>query len=179
MKIIQTPLTDVIIIEPRVFRDERGFLFESFSKQKYADAGIHCDFVQDNHSFSQGGVLRGLHFQTDHPQAKLVRVIRGEVFDVAVDLRKKSPNFGKWYGTKLSAENNKQMFVPEGFAHGFCVLSDEAEFLYKCSNYYSPGGEGGILWDDPEINIEWPLTNPTLSEKDQLFPCLKDTQLPF
>jgi dTDP-4-dehydrorhamnose 3,5-epimerase len=179
MKIIPTPLTGIILIEPKTFHDERGYLFESFSKQKYAEAGILCDFVQDNHSHSKKGVLRGMHFQTDYPQAKLVRVIRGEVFDVAVELRKKSPNFGKWFGTRLSAENNLQMFIPEGFAHGFCVLSEEAEFLYKCSNYYSPAGEGGILWNDPEIKIDWPLKNPVLSEKDQLFPCLKDIQLPF
>jgi len=179
MKIIPTSLTDVLLIEPKIFHDERGFLFESFSKRKYADTGISCDFVQDNHSHSKKGILRGLHFQTDHPQAKLVRVIRGEVFDVAVDLRKKSPNFGKWFGARLSAENNLQMFIPEGFAHGFCVLSEEAEFLYKCSNYYSPAGEGGILWNDPDINIDWPLEKPVLSEKDQLYPCLKDVQLPF
>ena len=179
MNIIKTSLNDVIIIEPRIFKDSRGFLYESFSKQKYYDAGIQCDFVQDNHSYSEKGVLRGLHFQTDLPQAKLVRVIRGEVYDVAVDLRKASPNFGKWFGARLSEENSRQMFVPEGFAHGFCVLSDHAEFLYKCSNYYSPAGEGGILWNDPDLNIDWPLENPVLSDKDQRFPRLKDANLPF
>ena len=179
MNIIKTPLDDVIIIEPRIFRDSRGFLYESFSRKKYSEAGIQCDFVQDNHSFSEKGVLRGLHFQTDLPQAKLVRVIRGEVYDVAVDLRKASPNYGKWFGARLSEENNRQMFIPEGFAHGFCVLSEYAEFLYKCSNYYSPAGEGGILWNDPDLNIDWPLENPVLSDKDQRFPRLKDANLPF
>jgi len=179
MNIIKTPLDDVIIIEPRIFRDSRGFLYESFSRKKYSEAGIQCDFVQDNHSFSEKGVLRGLHFQTDLPQAKLVRVIRGEVYDVAVDLRKASPNYGKWFGARLSEENNRQMFIPEGFAHGFCVLSEYAEFLYKCSNYYSPAGEGGILWNDPDLNIDWPLENPVLSEKDRRFPSLKDANLPF
>ncbi|QPJ65085.1 MAG: dTDP-4-dehydrorhamnose 3,5-epimerase [Candidatus Nitrohelix vancouverensis] len=174
MKQIATTLDGVLLIEPRIFKDSRGHLYESFSKRKYEALGIMDDFVQDNHSYSRKNVLRGLHFQIDKPQAKLVRVVRGEVFDVAVDIRKDSPNFGKWFGARISAENQLQMYIPKDFAHGFCVLSEEAEFLYKCSDYYSPGGEGGIVWNDPEIGIDWPIENPVLSEKDLEFPLLKD-----
>lgn len=169
MQAISTKLPGVLILEPRVFGDERGFFFESFNARAFAEAtGLQCEFVQDNHSRSQRGVLRGLHYQVQQAQGKLVRVSAGEVFDVAVDLRRSSPTFGKWVGTLLSAENKRQLWVPAGFAHGFVVLSEFAEFLYKTTDYYAPEHERCIRWDDPSLAIDWPLDGvPQLSAKDQ------------
>jgi len=169
MQFIPTTIPDVVLIESRVFEDPRGFFFESYQKQHFAEAGIHHDFVQDNHSKSQQGVLRGLHYQIQQTQGKLVRVIMGEIFDVAVDIRKKSPTFGKWVGDYLSAENKKLLWVPPGFAHGFYVTSPEAEVLYKATDYYAPQWERTIMWNDPIINIKWPLKAmaPILSNKDK------------
>jgi dTDP-4-dehydrorhamnose 3,5-epimerase len=159
-----------MIIEPRVFGDNRGYFMETYNYNQFKEAGMDMVFVQDNQSKSKKGVLRGLHFQAKHPQGKLVRVLSGEVFDVGVDLRKGSPTFGKWHGVILSGENRKQFYVPEGFAHGFLVLSDEAEFAYKCTDFYRPEDEVGIIWNDPTIGIEWPLEglgDIILSEKDK------------
>lgn len=169
MKFIPTTIPNVIIIEPRIFADERGFFLESYQKQRFSEAGIPFDFVQDNHSKSQQGVLRGLHYQIQQPQGKLVRVIAGEIFDVAVDIRKSSPTFGKWVGDYLSAENKKMLWVPVGFAHGFLVISPNAEVLYKTTDYYATQWERSILWNDPSINIDWPLKGriPILSPKDE------------
>lgn len=169
MKVIETTLAEVKIIEPRVFGDARGFFYESFQDKRYHEAGITTKFVQDNFSRSRVGVLRGLHYQLKHPQAKLVGVVRGEVFDVAVDIRVGSPTFGKWFGAILNDTNNRQMYVPEGFAHGFCVLSEVVDFYYKCSDHYHVEDEQGVLWNDVNVGIEWPLEqvgNPLLSEKD-------------
>jgi dTDP-4-dehydrorhamnose 3,5-epimerase len=168
MNIIPTDIPDVLIIEPKVFGDERGFFFESYNERQWEEkTGLRTLFVQDNHSRSAKGVLRGLHYQIRQPQGKLVRCVLGEVFDVAVDLRQNSPTFGKWSGALLSAENKRQMWVPEGFAHGFLVLSDAAEFLYKTTDYYAPENERGILWNDPELGIDWPIEGePVLSKKD-------------
>ncbi|MEA3359974.1 MAG: dTDP-4-dehydrorhamnose 3,5-epimerase [Thermodesulfobacteriota bacterium] len=179
MKIIKTAIPDVLIIEPEVFRDDRGFFFESFNKTVWQEAtGIKADFVQDNHSRSVKNVLRGLHYQIRQPQGKLLRAAVGEVFDVAVDLRKSSSTFGKWIGLKLSAENKLQLWVPEGFAHGFLVLSDVAEVLYKTTDYYAPEYERSIIWNDPDIGIEWPLRNkPLLSKKDNSTSPFKDAEL--
>ncbi len=174
MKVTKTELEDVLIIEPEVHSDSRGSFYESYVQKKYQAHGINGEFVQDNHSMSRKGVLRGLHFQETPGQAKLVRVTQGEVFDVAVDIRKGSPTFGKWSGVRLSAENHRQLYIPVGFAHGFCVLSETAEFLYKCSAYYAPSGERGILWNDPDIGIAWPVKDPLLSEKDKRLPRLRD-----
>lgn len=169
MKVIDTAIPDVKIIEPKVFGDERGFFLETFHLKRYHEMlGINLDFVQDNHSRSTKGVLRGLHFQKTKPQGKLVRVVRGEVFDVAVDIRKGSPTFGKWVGVILSEENKRQFWVPPGFAHGFLVLSDIADFEYKCTDYYDPSDEQGISWDDESLNINWAVKNPKISEKDKL-----------
>lgn len=184
----------LMLIDPKVHGDERGYFFESYNYRDFAEAGIDCTFVQDNQSSSKKGVLRGLHYQIEHPQAKLVRVIRGEVFDVAVDLREGSATFGKWFGVRLSEENKQQFFVPAGFAHGYLVLSDYAEFCYKVTDFYHPGDEGGLLWNDPEIGIEWPQlvgeykgnasaegyaledgTALNLSDKDQKWLGFKDT----
>lgn len=165
------------VIEPTVFGDSRGYFFESYNYNDYKAAGIPEVFVQDNQSASKKGVLRGLHFQKEFPQDKLVRVIRGEVFDVAVDLRKDSATFGRWYGVVLSEENKKQFFIPKGFAHGFLVLSDYAEFAYKCTDFYHPNDEGGLLWNDPEIGIEWPLQEGVeliMSDKDRKWPGIKE-----
>lgn len=163
MKVIATDIPEVLIIEPKVFGDERGFFMESFNQKVWEEAtGLKTSFVQDNHSRSTQGVLRGLHYQIKHPQGKLVRVVQGEVFDVAVDLRHSSPTFGKWAGVVLSAENKRQFWVPEGFAHGFLVLSESADFLYKATDYYAPEHERYIRWDDPEIGIEWPLQGTPL-----------------
>ncbi|NIH03339.1 dTDP-4-dehydrorhamnose 3,5-epimerase [Providencia rettgeri] len=170
MKIINTNIPDVKIIEPQVFGDERGFFMETWNQRKFEElvTGKTTNFVQDNHSKSKKGILRGLHYQTQNTQGKLVRVISGEVFDVAVDIRKDSPTFGQWVGIYLSEENKRQLWIPEGFAHGFYVTSDEAEFVYKCTNYYSPEYEISILWSDDNLNINWPFDNePVLSEKDQ------------
>jgi dTDP-4-dehydrorhamnose 3,5-epimerase len=168
MKVTPLAISDVILFEPKVFGDSRGFFFESFNHARFEEAvGKTVRFVQDNHSKSSKGVLRGLHYQIQQPQGKLVRVTRGEVFDVAVDLRRSSPTFGKWVGELLSEDNKKQLWVPEGFAHGFLVLSETAEFLYKTTDYYAPAFERSILWDDPEIGIAWPSTEaPLLSPKD-------------
>lgn len=170
MKVTPTAIPEVLVFEPKVFGDDRGFFFESFN-QKVFDAAIgrHVEFVQDNHSRSAKGVLRGLHYQIQQPQGKLVRVTRGSVFDVAVDIRKSSPSFGKWVGVELSAENHRQLWVPEGFAHGFVVTSDSADFLYKTTDFYAPQLERSILWDDPRLGIQWPDVgaNPVLSAKDQ------------
>jgi len=179
MKIIETSIPDVLIIEPKVFGDERGFFYESFNAAAFeAATGLRRQFVQDNHSKSQRGVLRGLHYQIQQPQGKLVRVVAGEVFDVAVDLRKSSPSFGLWVGTHLSAQNQRQLWIPEGFAHGFVVLSESAEFLYKTTDYYAPEHERSLLWNDPELGIEWPFDEPPqLSAKDQAGKCLSDAEL--
>ncbi len=166
MNVTPTALPEVLLIEPRVFRDERGFFLESYNARTYAEAGLPAQFVQDNHSRSQRGTLRGLHAQARQPQGKLVRVINGEVFDVAVDVRRSSPRFGHWVGVTLSAANFRQLYVPPGFAHGFCVLSDVAEFEYKCTDYYHPQSEIAIAWDDPAIGVKWPLDAPLLSARD-------------
>ena len=181
-KFIKTSIKDVYIIEPTVFGDERGYFMETYHAKEFKDAGLDLNFVQDNQSKSRKGVLRGLHFQYTKPQGKLVRVIKGEVFDVAVDLRKNSSTFGKWEGTILSEYNKKQFYVPEGFAHGFLVLSEEAEFTYKCTNFYHPEDEGGIIWNDPQIGIEWPIDDIkqiTLSDKDKKLKTLKETKINF
>ncbi|OOC44209.1 dTDP-4-dehydrorhamnose 3,5-epimerase [Thermosipho sp. 1074] len=174
-----TPIEGLYIIEPTVFGDTRGFFMESWNKKEFSEIGLDIDFVQDNHSRSKKGVLRGLHFQVKYPQGKLVRVVRGIVFDVAVDLRKNSPTFGKWYGVILSEENKKMFYIPEGFAHGFLVLSDEADFLYKTTEYYYPEYDAGVIWNDPDINIKWPfeeygIKEQILSEKDKKLPQLKE-----
>ncbi|MDI6603809.1 MAG: dTDP-4-dehydrorhamnose 3,5-epimerase [Thermoanaerobacteraceae bacterium] len=169
-KFNRTEIDGVYIIEPEVFKDNRGYFMETYNYNDFKEAGLDMVFVQDNQSKSKKGVLRGLHFQKQHPQGKLVRVIKGEVFDVAVDIRKDSKTFGKWVGVILSDENKKQFYIPEGFAHGFLVLSDEAEFCYKCTDFYHPGDEGGIIWNDPDINIDWSLNGIDeiiLSEKDK------------
>lgn len=184
IKVTKAPIEGIYIIEPAVHGDHRGYFMETYNQRDLQEAGLNMIFVQDNQSMSAKGVLRGLHFQKEHPQCKLIRVIRGEVFDVAVDLRQNSPTFGKWYGIILSEENKKQLYIPEGFAHGFLVLSDTAELCYKCTDFYHPGDEGGIAWNDPSIGILWPnvtgntLTDGTplnLSEKDQKWPGLQDT----
>jgi dTDP-4-dehydrorhamnose 3,5-epimerase len=171
MNVIQTKLKDCVIIEPEVFGDHRGFFLETFQAERYREmAGITLPFVQDNHSRSAKGVLRGLHFQQTKPQGKLVRVVSGEVYDVAVDIRQDSPSFGQWEGVLLSEENKRQFWVPPGFAHGFVVLSDTADFEYKCTDYYDPGDEGSLIWNDPTLAISWPLASPTLSDKDSKAP---------
>lgn len=178
IKVTDCEIEGLYIIEPAVFSDERGYFMETYNQRDFEEAGLKMNFVQDNQSMSVKGVLRGLHFQKQYPQGKLVRVVRGKVFDVAVDLRKDSKTYGRWFGVELSAENKKQFYIPEGFAHGFLVLSEEAEFCYKCTDFYHPGDEGGIKWDDPEIGIKWPLqdgTNLIISEKDQKWDGLIDT----
>ena len=178
MKVSHSKLKGCVIIEPSVFGDERGFFLETFQAVRYEqEAGIDLPFVQDNHSRSARGVLRGLHFQKTKPQGKLVRVVRGEVYDVAVDIRKGSATFGKWEGVTLSEDNKKQFWVPPGFAHGFVVLSDTADFEYKCTDYYDPSDEGCILWNDPDLDIPWPITNPVLSTKDESAKQLADLSL--
>ena len=167
MNVIETELPGVLILEPKVFGDERGFFMESWNQARYEEAGLPTCFVQDNLSFSAGGVLRGLHFQNPNPQGKLVSVLQGEVFDVAVDIRVGSPSFGRWVGVYLSADNKRQFYVPEGFAHGFVVTSNTALFSYKCTAYYNPNTEGSVLWNDPQIGVEWPIDAPVLSAKDQ------------
>ncbi|MDQ6962770.1 MAG: dTDP-4-dehydrorhamnose 3,5-epimerase [Mariprofundaceae bacterium] len=174
MQIITTKLKDVLLIKPTIFGDTRGFFLETWNKKTYMEAGFpDIDFVQDNHSRSGQNILRGLHFQRQHPQGKLVRVTQGSVFDVAVDIRPQSPTFGQWVGYELSEENAWQLYIPPGFAHGFCVLSESADFLYKCTDYYHPEDEGGILWSDPNINIDWPIKEPFLSQKDCHYAQLK------
>ncbi len=169
MKVIKTDIDGAVIIEPIVHGDHRGFFLETFQAERYRElAGINLDFVQDNHSRSAKGVLRGLHFQKTTPQGKLVRVVHGEVYDVAVDIRRDSPTFGKWAAVNLSEDNKKQFWVPPGLAHGFLTLSESADLEYKCTDYYDPADEGCIIWNDPDLNIEWPSDNPMLSDKDKL-----------
>lgn len=178
MKVIETSLPGILILEPRVFGDQRGFFFESHNKKALAKAGIADEFVQDNHSRSVRNVLRGLHYQIKQPQGKLIRVIQGEVFDVAVDIRRSSPNFGKWVGFNLSAENKRVAWIPPGFAHGFLVLSEAAEFLYKTTDYYAPEHERCIIWNDPDLAINWPLLGePILSAKDKIGQTVKSAEL--
>lgn len=175
MKVIDTALAGVKIIEPKVFGDARGFFMETFSAQRYRDeAGIELAFVQDNHSRSRKGVLRGLHFQKTKPQGKLVSVVRGAVYDVAADINPASPTYGQYVGVELSEDNHRQLWVPPGYAHGFVVLTDAVDFVYKCTEYYAPSDEGGVAWNCPMLNIAWPLTDVQLSEKDQHYPGLKD-----
>lgn len=174
MNVVETGLPGVLIVEPDVFGDDRGFFMETFNADRYREARLPFEFVQDNLSYSQHGVLRGLHFQNPNPQGKLVYVLQGEVFDVAVDIRAGSPHFGEWTGATLSAENKRQLWVPEGFAHGFVVTSDAALFAYKCTDRYNREAEGSVLYDDPEIGIDWPAVEPILSEKDAAAPRLAD-----
>lgn len=177
---IETAIKDVYIIEPTVFGDNRGYFMETYNEADFKAAGLNYTFVQDNQSSSCKGVLRGLHFQKTYPQAKLVRVLKGEVFDVAVDLRKGSETYGKWVGVLLSEENKRQFMVPRGFAHGFVVMSETAEFAYKCDEFYHPEDEGGIMWNDPEIGIEWPdVGEIILSEKDKNHPKLSESKITF
>jgi dTDP-4-dehydrorhamnose 3,5-epimerase len=182
MQITATALPEVLLLEPKVFGDERGFFFDSWNQRAFnAAAGGEIEFVQDNHSRSRQGILRGLHFQRPpHAQGKLVRVVAGSVFDVAVDIRRESPNFGRWVGYELSATNHRQLWIPPGFAHGFLVLSDTADFLYKTSDYYAPSAEGCVRWDDPAIGIDWPVlpVAPTLAVRDRDAPALADVQWP-
>ena len=178
----ETFIKDLFVITPTVFGDSRGYFMETYQKEEFAAAGIDVEFVQDNESRSSKGVLRGLHFQKQNPQGKLVRVIEGEVYDVAVDLRRGSETYGKWYGVRLSAENKKQFYVPEGFAHGFLVLSESACFVYKCTRLYCPADEGGLAYDSPELSIDWPVTTDMeikLSEKDKKHPTLSELDFAF
>jgi dTDP-4-dehydrorhamnose 3,5-epimerase len=179
VNLIETPLPGVLLIEPRVFGDARGFFMESWNRRTFAEAGLDMDFVQDNHSRSSRGVLRGLHYQLHNPQGKLVRVTQGAVFDVAVDIRRASPHFGRWVGYELSADNHRMLWIPPGFAHGFLVLSDTADFLYKCTSLYDPPSDRGIRWDDPAIGIDWPDMGgaPLLSAKDAAAPLLADAEV--
>jgi len=177
IKVTKCDIEGLVVIEPKVFPDSRGYFMETYNERDMAEAGLNMKFVQDNQSMSTKGVLRGLHRQLNYPQGKLVRVVRGCVYDVAVDLREGSKTYGKWFGVELSAENKKQFYIPEGFAHGFLVLSDEAEFCYKVTDFYHPGDEAGVMWNDPEIGVEWPIPEGMeilLSEKDQNWPGLKD-----
>jgi len=176
----ETEIKDVFVVEPAVFGDHRGYFMETYNQQDFHAAGLQYIFVQDNESSSRKGVLRGLHFQKNHPQAKLVRVLKGKVFDVAVDLRKDSKTYGKWVGVLLSEENKKQLMIPRGFAHGFVVVSDYAEFAYKCDDFYHPEDEGGLKWNDPDIGIQWPdVGEIILSEKDQKHPLLSECKMAF
>lgn len=177
MKFVETSLPGVLVVEPKVFGDDRGFFMEIYHAAKFAEAGIADPFVQDNHSRSSRGVLRGLHFQEPNPQGKLVRAIGGVIFDVAVDIRRGSPTFGKWVGVELSAENKRQLWVPPGFAHGFCVTSETADVVYKCTSLYAPESDRGIRWNDPAIGIEWPPITPLLSPKDEAAPLLAEAPI--
>jgi dTDP-4-dehydrorhamnose 3,5-epimerase len=181
MKIFNTDIVGLLIIEPQVFSDERGFFLETFQVQRYREFGIQDIFVQDNHSYSNARVLRGLHFQVKKPQAQMVYVSSGTIFDVAVDLRKGSPTFGRWFGTELSADNGRQLYMPQGFAHGFCVAGNHADVHYKVTEQYCSGDEGGIAWNDSTLAIKWPIESPFVSERDTLYPCLaeiSDSDLP-
>lgn len=169
MRVLDTPLPELILLEPDLYRDPRGMFWEVFREERYKTLGIHGPFVQDNFSWSVRHTLRGLHYQLRHPQGKLVTVVQGSVYDVAVDIRRGSPSFGRWYGVELSDQNMRQLYIPPGFAHGFCVLSETAGFFYKCTDVYQPGDERGILWNDPALNIPWPTASPLLSPKDQAF----------
>lgn len=180
--ITEVPIKGIYVIEPQVFGDSRGYFMETYNKKEFEEAGLNMEFVQDNQSKSKKGVLRGLHFQKQYPQGKLVRVIKGEVFDVAVDLRAGSNTYGDWFGVIISEENKKQFYIPEGFAHGFLVLSDTAEFTYKCTELYHSEDEGGIAWNDPEIGIKWPMDNIseiTLSDKDKKWKGIKESNIIF
>ncbi|WP_462373817.1 dTDP-4-dehydrorhamnose 3,5-epimerase [Turicimonas muris] len=180
MIVEKTPIEGVLLVKPKVFGDKRGFFVETWQKKRYEEAGINLPFVQDNHSMSTKGILRGLHFQKKHPQGKLVMVSQGEVFDVAVDLRKNSPTFGQWFGSLLTAENQHQLWVPPGMAHGFVVLSETAHFHYKCTDYYHPEDEGSIRWNDPEVDVKWPISfEPVVSEKDAKAPFFADIKDSF
>ena len=180
MEIIKTSIEGLLIIKPDVFKDDRGYFYESYNKERFAKAGLTMDFVQDNESKSSKGVLRGLHFQKPpYAQGKLVRVTKGAVMDIAVDLRKDSPTYGKWESVVLTEENKLQFLIPEGFAHGFVTLEDDTIFAYKCTNVYNKESEGSILWNDPDINIEWNIENPILSEKDKVSPLFKNFETPF
>lgn len=174
MRFSEGGLPGLILVEPDVFTDARGFFFETYHARKYGQAGMTDVFVQDNISRSVRGTLRGLHYQLGHAQGKLVAVVEGAVFDVAVDIRKSSPTFGQWFGIELSADNKRQMYIPPGFAHGFCVLSDIASMTYKCTDFYSPTDERGIIWNDPTIRVEWPVAQPLMSPKDQSYKTLKE-----
>ncbi len=174
MKVLTTPLAGVLIVELDSFGDHRGYFEETYQEVRYRKYGIDVRFVQDNVSFSIRGTLRGIHYQEPQQQAKLVQAVQGEILDVAVDIRRGSPSFGRWTSVQLSDENRRQLFVPGGFAHGFLVLSDTAHVHYKCSDFYTPESEGGVLWSDPDLSINWPVEKPLLSEKDQSYPCLKD-----
>ena len=180
MKYIDTPIPGIILIEPDVHEDRRGYFIELYHLDRYAKAGLHARFVQDNFSRSVHATLRGLHYQRRHPQGKLVTVTEGTVFDVAVDVRRGSPSLGKWYGAELSAENKRQLYIPPGFAHGYCVVSEIAAVMYKCTDFYVPEDEGGIIWNDPALGISWPVETPLLSAKDQSLPTLAEsgTELP-
>jgi dTDP-4-dehydrorhamnose 3,5-epimerase len=178
-KVIETPIKDLVIIETKIFKDDRGFFIESYNLRDFTSLGINVNFVQDNHSMSKKGILRGLHFQLQHPQGKLVRVISGKVFDVAVDLRLKSPTFGKWYGIKLSYDNGLQFYIPPGFAHGFLTLEENTHFFYKCTDFYYPEDETGIIWNDPSIGIEWPtekVEEVIISNKDKNLPKFEEVK---
>lgn len=182
LKKIETGIDGLVIIEPKIFRDDRGYFMETYNSKEFSQIGLNMSFVQDNESKSSKGVLRGLHFQTKHAQGKLVRVLNGEVFDVGVDLRRTSPTYGMWKGAILSAENKRMLFVPEGFAHGFLVLSDEAVFSYKCTNFYHPEYDGGIVWNDETLNIDWPtdkVNTVILSEKDKNLKTFKQMNISF
>lgn len=177
MNIIETKLPGVLLIEPQIFTDHRGTFFECYHRERYEQRGLPFNFVQDNLSRSRQGVLRGLHYQFPRAQGKLIWVTRGEIFDVAVDIRTNSPTFGQWIGHTLCGEKPQQVYIPPGFAHGFCVLSAEADFYYKCTDYYDPSSEHGILWNDPKLNIHWPIAEPILSSKDTLYPTLMQVSL--
>ena len=182
MKYIKTDIPGVLLVEPKVFKDSRGFFMETFHQKKYAEVGIDHAFIQDNYSHSTQGTLRGLHYQLKHPQGKLIYVITGEIFDVAVDIRQGSPTFGQWVGQYISDQNKRQIFIPEGFAHGFCVISETADVLYKTTDLYNTDDEYGVLWSDPDIGIDWPVEVPIVSDKDKQYSRLKDaleTQLPI
>lgn len=176
MKVVELEIPGVLLLQPKVFGDARGFFFESYNAERYAEAGIALEFVQDNISRSKKGILRGLHFQEPQAQGKLVQALSGAVYDVAVDIRKGSPTFGRWVGAELTEENRHQLWVPPGFAHGFCVLSDSADFAYKCTALYAPQHEGAIRWDDPDVGVRWPIEQPVLSEKDAAAPFLRDAK---
>lgn len=181
VKFIETEMAGVTIVEPEIFSDHRGFFMETYHRAKYGAGGVAAAFVQDNRSHSRKGVLRGLHYQLRRPQDKLVFAVTGEIFDVVVDIRRGSPTFGRWFGTRLSAANGRQLFVPRGFAHGFCVLSPEADVIYKCSDFYDPGDDFGLYWADPDLGIAWPTESPLLSTKDDALPRLAEvppTHLP-
>lgn len=177
MKTIPTSIEEILIVEPDVYKDHRGFFMETYHQKRYQEAGVNRIFIQDNLSFSRKGTLRGLHYQIKNPQAKLVQVISGEIYDVAVDIRHGSAGLGQWVGVRLSDQNNRQLFIPEGFAHGFCVLSDTALFSYKCSKLYASEDESGILWSDPGLKIDWPIMSPTISEKDSRYPVLSEVEI--